>query len=272
MSKPKIKDVSDFLDAGGDVEDLDRLAQVTPEWVPTLVPREPTEKLDEPAATKLKSDIFAAMNTARSVQLTLCKLLATFADHGGFEILGLVHTDSFGRVHRAYSYFAVPWNVTPRRVRQMIEDGRLLEQNEACFAHLPPEQITGRHVAAFRPLADEPEKLEIACLRAKELADEAAKLRARAAEEKGKPLAHPPKSRVTTRLCTAAVEEIAPRAKRSPSPAKTSTRSADAQILARFRRDVERWMDVLGLMSGTAALRQSLHNADRLAKALRSSA
>ncbi len=164
--------------------------------VQEVQPPDPS-RLDESAARKLSRAIFAGQDSFRSAGLDLCRLLARFTDGDGFEAMGLMHQDRCGRTHRTLGWFAGPWGVTTRRVRQMIESGRLLlEMEEKNCIHLPAGQLSESHLTALLPLADEPEKLATACREAVQLADEEAQAKGRK------------RSRITARVIRKAVRGL----------------------------------------------------------------
>lgn len=201
------KDASDFIDERrADAKDdaaiareLLDLAAASPVWSPPpIAVQAGPVALDEPAARKLSRNIFDTQETFRGAGVQLCRLLTRFHDGGGFEVLGLVHKDHVGRTHRTFNFFAGPWGVTARRVRQMIEHGRLLEMEERNFRHLPQDQLSEEHLAAFLPLAGDSKAIETACRRAVEVAAQEA-----AAAGKTTP-------RITGRLIRRVVEEVRP--------------------------------------------------------------
>lgn len=135
-------DVSDFLDDGGDPEDLDRLAAEAPEWEPGPPPVPRALSRDE-AQRKLRG-IFKLGRTIVRAGIDLCCELADFYEGGGLEALD----DGDGPL--PMSYIASGLGVTKQRVHQLIEAGRswrrCVNQVDADMA----EDVTER---LLRPLA-----------------------------------------------------------------------------------------------------------------------
>ena len=80
-------DVSDFLDDGGDAEDLDRLATEAPEWKPGPPPTRPAYRNDVASLAAVRLMKKTATD-ARSAMMTLADQTAEWFDRRGPETLG----------------------------------------------------------------------------------------------------------------------------------------------------------------------------------------
>ncbi len=275
--------------------EIDDLAAAAHEWTPPGAPLQPPpanptdallpDQVDKASADKYVRAIFSEQETFRTAGLRLCRLLARFYDGGGFEHLGLVHHDRYGRQHKTLRYFANPWGVTVRQVQRWIETGRLAEQkiDDRLVADLIPD-ASEAHVRALLPLVNKPEQIETAC-------DKAQRLAADEAVEKGRQ-----RVRVVARHYRAAVADIVPpkpgkarRASEAPPAGVDPAEAAEVVEAAGIRRriveirndaavcpDLPKLVaDVLALAARVAGMieadvpdgvRRAIHEADRLAR------
>lgn len=132
------------------------------------VPQSPPPLPGTPeAAEALKREIHEALHAEVNGGLRGCALLAQFTDAGYFELLGLTYVDRYGRTQRSYSYFSTPHALSPRRIRQKIEVGRVWNMSERFFRDVVTSEDA---IRCLSPLKDEPEELEAACLKVVEFA------------------------------------------------------------------------------------------------------
>jgi len=173
---PPRKDMrATYLDYEGDGGLLDLLQDRSVVEPKILSQPDEVARLDPLSAKKLKARIFEQHDTNESSGLQECELLAEFADRRGFEVLGLIFTDDYGREHRSLSIFAAVWQVENREVRRKIQVGRLAKEITGQLArHLSGLTLHESHFRALLPLEGDHNRIESVIVEAVRIAKDEA--------------------------------------------------------------------------------------------------
>jgi hypothetical protein len=257
-------DVSDWLDAGNDPEEFDRLAAHTPEWTPGPPPEPTPYRHGKESMQAINRMAKAARDLRGGLEALSDSISEWFAKRGDARV-----TKRNGEeVDHPVAYAAGALGMTPRRLYQLRDWSRIRHIGTTVHGDGQCEPLVhNTSERALRPLArllpDHADDVPDALRHAYELH----RAKVAAAEAKG---ARPPKQ-LSSRDTSAAVAEILP--PEEPDGATHGPLDYDAdQDAARRLSDemterIGAWLDAMAVIAGVPTkLRSVLRMADELAQ------